>query len=124
MKLRNKMTGEIIDPKRQVMAIIVVRTDDRELGGYSSIAELEEYWEDYEPKEPLVEDEKIRKAVRAWANALDVDEISYNSCAEYSEGRFEAEMGMADIDFGRVLGLKDGNYTIAELCGEEDECES
>lgn len=79
-------------------------------------------WERYDrPKEPLIENEKIRKAVRAWAEALDADEIRYNSCAEYSEGRFEAEMGMADIDFGRVIGLKDGNYTIAELCGEEEE---
>ena len=77
---------------------------------------------DYHPEqEPLIKDEKIRKAVRAWAEALGADEVSYNSCAEYSEGRFEAEMGMADIDFGRVIGLKDGNYTIAELCGEGKE---
>lgn len=73
------------------------------------------------PAEPLIKDEKIRKAVRAWAEALGTDEVRYNSCAEYSDGRFEAEMGMADIDFGRVIGLKDGDYTIAELCGEEEE---
>lgn len=84
------------------------------------IIDTMDYEPDSEPKEPLIKDEKIRKAVRAWAEALGTYEARYNSCAEYSEGRFEAEMGMADIDFGRVLELKDGNYTIAELCGEEE----
>lgn len=103
MILRNRKTGELWE--------LVYRYKD----------ELPREWEGYEPTEPLIKDEKIRKAVRAWAEALDTDEVRYNSCAEYSEGRFEAEMGMADIDFGRVLDLKDGSYTIAELCGEEEE---
>ena len=111
MKLRNKKTGEIKE-----FALF----DGEELQGGATLESLVEEWEDYKPAEPLIKDEKIRKAVRAWAEALGADEVSYNSCAEYSEGRFEAEMGVADIDFGRVLGLKDGNYTITELCGEED----
>lgn len=133
MKLINKKTGEIID-------LEVGRITDSGYGSaillspvaainesytYSSLAELNEEWEDAEDinvlSEPLIKDEKVRKAVRAWAEALNADEVRYNSCAEYSEGRFEAEMGMADIDFGRVIGLKDGNYTIAELCGEGEE---
>lgn len=129
MKLRNKKTGEIkylLFNSYPVSGDIALEYMDEnaesgysEYCRYSSLAELNEDWEDYEPKEPLIKDEKIRKAVRAWAEALDADEVIYNSCAEYSEGRFEAEMGMADIDFGRVIGLKDGNYTITELCGEE-----
>lgn len=119
MMLRNKKTGEIIIPTDYTFATY----DDGIRYGhhiYYSLAELNEDWEDYKPKESLIKDEKIRKAVRAWAEALNADEVRYNSCAEYSEGRFEAEMGMADIDFGRVIGLKDGNYTIAELCGEDE----
>ena len=112
MKLRNKKTGEIKE-----FALF----DGKELQGGATLESLVEEWEDYNPAEPLIKDEKIRKAVRAWAEALGTDEVRYNSCAEYSEGRFEAEMGVADIDFGRVLGLKDGNYTIAELCGEDEE---
>lgn len=121
MKLRNKKTGEVVE----CGAIDLLNFDMGNMKyfrdfGYSSLEEVNDNWEDYKPSKPLIEDEKIRKAVRAWAEALDADEISYNSCAEYSEGRFEAEMGMADIDFGRVIGLKDGNYSIAELCGEEE----
>ena len=124
MKLRNKKTGEIMDDAQyrnySVSDGFGFRMNGKEWE-YHSLAEFNEEWEDYAPKEPLIKDEKIRKAVRAWAEALNADEVRYNSCAEYSEGRFEAEMGMADIDFGRVIGLKDGNYTIAELCGEEGE---
>lgn len=128
MKLRNKKTGEIIDlAKRGLLKsdndnhIIVYPEGTLKYYAYDSLSELNEDWEDYKLAEPLIKDEKIRKAVRAWAEALGTDEVRYNSCAEYSEGRFEAEMGMADIDFGRVLDLKDDNYTIAELCGEDKE---
>lgn len=125
MKLRNKKTGLIIDSNEWsiesgYLYITISNDNDSTISyKYESLAELNEEWEDYVPKEPLIKDEKICKAVRAWAEALDVDEVSYNSCAEYSEGRFEAKMGVADIDFGQVIELKDDNYTIAELCGEE-----
>lgn len=129
MKLRNKTTGKVFNfvikaSQDYADSCFVLKTGS---GGwedgltYGTLEELHEEWEDYNPKEPLIEDEKVRKAVRAWAEALDASEVSYNSCAEYSEGRFEAEMGAADIDFGRAIGLKDGNYSIAELCGEEEE---
>ena len=132
MKIRNKKTGDIYEipalrhPTCQMddIAFFACKDGVGTLFTYNRVADIAdewEDWEDYTPKEPLIKDEKIRKAVRAWAEALDADEIRYNSCAEYSEGRFEAEMGMADIDFGRVIGLKDGDYTIAELCGEEEE---
>lgn len=121
MKFRNKGTGEIRKAEAREDGIYLWD----ELTGHWWKYELDllaSSWEYYvEPKEPLIKDEKIRKAVRAWAEALNASEVSYNSCAEYSEGRFEAEMGMADIDFGRVIGLEDGNYTIAELCGEGEE---
>ena len=111
MKLRNKKTGEVITLKDEGEIALMKSVESSLPNGLS-------LWE--EVKEPLIKDGKIRKAVRAWAEALGTYEVRYNSCAEYSEGRFEAEMGMADIDFGRVLELEDGDYTIAELCGEEE----
>ena len=93
MKLRNKKTGEIFYP------------DD---------------WEAFEPKEPLIKDEKIRKAVRAWAEALGLQEVY---CA--SNG-YEIYGGIDDwvIQFeGEPFPFADINklYTIDELCGEEEE---
>lgn len=129
MKLRNKKTGEIIDPKRQVLALIVVRTDDREVDGYSSIAELNEDWEDYKPAEPLIKDEKIRKAVKVWAEANNVLEVF---AGRVGDGTYMTLLELYDEDDERrrisvpsafsPAGMKAGEaYTIAELCGEEEE---
>lgn len=68
------------------------------------------------PKEPLIKDEKIRKAVRAWAEALGLQEVY---CA--SNG-YEIYGGIDDwvIQFeGEPFPFADKNriYTIAELCG-------
>ncbi len=77
-------------------------------------------------KEPLIKDEKIRKAVRAWAEANDIDGKHYFDHRvefDYSEHRLTwIETG---IEFNEITGLEnlvDGEYyTIAELCGEEAE---
>lgn len=77
-----------------------------------------------EPKEPLIKDEKIRKAVRAWAEVNSVEEVLY---AERTDKSLFVLTGMGDDDtsimfVGWVPTLKDGaDYTIAELCGEEEE---
>ena len=116
MKIRNKKTGEIIDSKRQVMALIVVRTDDREVDGYSSLAELNTDWEDYKPAEPLIKDEKIRKAVRAWAEVCDVERCYYDGFGEFAI----RQCGVKFRGRGLVIDIRSGNYDIAELCGEEE----
>ena len=96
MKLRNKKTGEIFYP---------------------------DGWEAFEPAEPLIKDEKIRKAVRAWAYINCVDGIVY---AVRDDGSLcnLIDVGIEDtsISFvGWIPTLKDGEeYTIAELCGEEE----
>lgn len=53
MKLRNKKTGEIgYTAVLQSKAIVVMDENAIQLGSYSSLAELNEEWEDYEePKE-------------------------------------------------------------------------
>ena len=77
-----------------------------------------------EPAEPLIKDEKIRKAVRAWAEACRLEYATYKqSSNEFydpdTRGKFAIKFTLKPIE---VL-LDDGKcYTIAELCGEEEEC--
>lgn len=75
-----------------------------------------------EKDEPLIKDEKIRKAVRAWAEAIKEDTIMFDT---FSQG-FSVGDGnvFSTINFdGFTFELEDGEkYTITELCGEEEEC--
>lgn len=123
MKLRNKKTGGLANMLGEQDFIRVYT--DAGWADYNSLAELDEDWEDYKPKEPLIEDEKIRKAVRAWAEANDIIKafvvmdknmnwIVYGD--DIDRNRFMIEF------FDRVVSENDetNNYTIAELCGEEE----
>lgn len=126
MKLRNKKTGEIGQIGYVATndgAIIVEDISGQEypysvICSYDTLEELNAEWEDYKPKEPLIKDEKIRKAVRAWAEAESIqpeETVDYN-VDEYSLGYYRSA-----IEFSKhIQGLKEDNYTIAELCGEED----
>ena len=83
---------------------------------------LEAGWEAYVvPQEPLIKDEKIRKAVRAWAEACKLKYVVYKqSTNEYydpdTRGKFAIKFTLKPIE----VWLEDGKtYTIAELCGEE-----
>lgn len=124
MKLRNKETGEHGD--YQVISagyLIRVRNcDTNESYQYDCLAGFNDKWEDYKPVEPLIKDEKIRKAVRAWAEANEVEEVDYWN----SDYRFQDAQGYSSIGFdNKPIEEEDryGNdvYTIAELCGEEKE---
>lgn len=127
MKLRNRQTGKVYTlsddlyieytqgGKIELRAIIP--------GGnmsyyYDSLDKLNEEWEDAE--EPLIKDEKIRKAVRAWA---EVNNLEPDFEVRYSQNSFGLISWQANIDFNRQIdGLEhDKKYTIAELCGEEEE---
>ena len=120
MKLRNKKTGEI---KGGYSVAIYENALGDGLAEYRTIYELNEEWEDYNPAEPLIKDEKIRKAVRAWAEASDVGVTKVTP-----HEVFDVESSAHIRFYGRVVEDKgyDGkkSYTIAELCGEEEECES
>lgn len=126
MKLRNKKTGEV----KFVEFIKMFGVCPVNFGNYkfNSLAELNEEWEDYKPAEPLIKDEKIRKAVRAWAEANGIKEIIiFDHCnnAPYTP--------VGAVEFaGNASRLKtlfrteerfDTNriYAIEELCGEEKE---
>lgn len=74
-----------------------------------------------EQKEPLIKDKKIRKAVRAWAELIPSAQVRY----DHSDGRFYTHSDYIvpySISFPVILGLDETkDYTIAELCGEEEE---
>lgn len=119
MKLRNKKTGEAVYVDFQ----IPLCNNDETLGSYSvtSLEALNRSFEDYKPTEPLIKDEKIRKAVRAWAELIPSAQVRY----DHSYGRFYTHSDYIQpysISFPVILGLDETKYyTIAELCGEEEE---
>lgn len=72
-------------------------------------------------KEPLIKDEKIRKAVRAWAEACGVNRVVNGEYDNELCAKGQQFYG-AKIVLTKTVALPRGrNYTIAELCGEEEE---
>ena len=65
MKLRNKKTGEIKEWQKVGAIDYGELNEVYDSTEYNSLAELNYEWEDYKPVEPLIKDEKIRKALRA-----------------------------------------------------------
>lgn len=142
MKLRSKKTGKVFDALIRekggggCYSLIVCDIKAYEkskstldathfiLNEYESIAELNADWEDYVPPEPLIKDEKIRKAVRAWAEANNIRAVYYSPEEDgFYVKNFDDEI-VASIYFGDKPMEEDGYgecYTTAELCGEEEE---
>lgn len=124
MKLRNKKTGEIGEP-RVAYQEIYVDTTEHMTYCYKSITEFNEEWEDYTPAEPLIKDPKIREAVRAWAETGGIKEVAV-MCHLFWGITNMTEIAKSDdaclrIVFSGDLGIKMGKYTITELCGEKEE---
>ena len=92
------------------------------------IIDTMDYVPDSEPVEPLIKDKRIRKAVRAWAEANGIKEIIiFDHCnnAPYTPVgavEFAGNASRLKILF-RTEEQFDTNriYTIEELCGEEEE---
>lgn len=125
MKLRNKKTGKIIDLEfwgiftdGDVIGFESEYEDEDEYS-YNSLAELNAEWEDYTSQEPLIKDEKIRKAVRAWAEAESIppEETVFYNISEDSFGWYKCEIMFSKY----IKGLEEKEYTITELCGEEED---
>lgn len=124
MKLKNKQSGKIYDSDQITFVIYGGEYGEVE-ETYLSLDELNQDWEEVKPKEPLIKDEKIRKAVRAWAEANEISQAQFD---RYTSGFSASDDGhnlLSMISFdGFVFMFVDGKYyTIDELCGEE-ECES
>lgn len=124
MKLRNKKTGEIVVGINKIGLVWNKFGMPAEIGQYDSIVELNAEWEDYKPAEPLIKDEKIRKAVRAWAELNKSKQVVYVEYTASTDYCCLADMdnGYYCIKFvGRISALKDGEeYTIDEICGDDD----
>lgn len=121
MKLRNKKTGEIIESAcigvfkhKSSGDCERVDTEARSLG------KVLEVWEDYTPSEPLIKDEKIRKAVRAWwetiPDAVTDKRVLYKNNHDFAVGIYTIYCGAIYPETLEKCRL----YTIAELCGEEE----
>ena len=146
MKLRNKKTGEVFDALIREKgsggsySLIVCDIKAYEhskntldethfiLDDYDSLAELNEEWEDYVPTEPLIKDEKVRKAVIAWAEANNILQAKYvrqDTDVVFDHAAHSLTWINTSIEFNEITALEnleDGKrYTIAELCGEEKE---
>ena len=78
-----------------------------------------------EVKEPIIKDEKIRKAVRAWAEANELEYllvIKTGGRLEVSDGSPHLIYISFHVDNDTLKSLDDRTYyPIAELCGEEEE---
>lgn len=134
MKLRNKKTGEIVDfitidlTGEGEIEFVFIAPDGGERGWkYNSLESFNEDWEDYKPAEPLIKDEKIRKAVRAWVEA---ENCTRDVNLYYTLNRQEKYITFHNPQTGSELQLCEFDspvfqemreYTIAELCGEEEE---
>lgn len=124
MKIRNKKTGEI--KKMWKDNICLSFSDCNKV--YYSIAELNSEWEDYNPKEPLIKDEKFRKVVRWWAVANDnMTKVQYDKdedCIYLTSASDETDTSVS-LSFDNVNVFEKLEhrkyYTIAELCGEDEE---
>ena len=77
-----------------------------------------DYHPEPEPKEPLIKDEKIRKAIRAWwetiPDAVTDKRILYKANNDFAVGIYTIYCGAIypeTLEVGKM-------YTITELCGE------
>lgn len=128
MRLRNKKTGEVFESFRSEPIDLYFYSNEHEgkdmidRKTYQSLAELNEEWEDYIPAEPLIKNEKVRKAVRAWAEANGVGTVLYKE-DNYRFYADDTEIGSM-IEFENIpeyIGLRhEHRYTIAELCGDDE----
>lgn len=127
MRLRNKKTGEIVEPLSSGpidLYFYLNKYEENEVDRktYQSLSELNDEWEDYEPKEPLIKDEKIRKAVRAWVDLYGYKFVThrfYSTTTGYRWSLLARET--QEICLPELDGLDESkDYTIDELCGEEE----
>lgn len=128
-KFINKKTGA----EARVMAIYLDSDGVMQVDGYDTVEDLMDNYAAYEeynpPKEPLIKDEKIRKAVKAFAelnnSATIIFELSYgkSSIIAKADNGFAMLWVAGESWETNGKGIKwDEPYTIAELCGEEEQC--
>lgn len=125
MRLRNKITNKICDAEARDDGIYVkTNFGDGEKWHKYGLGCLGDNWEYYvEPEKPLIKDEKIRKAVRAWAEACCIELIEVTHSRKSILRAMDAITGNDEICINREIGqlLDEKVYNIDELCGEEED---
>lgn len=110
--LRNKKTREIFDGGFILIPHTVSIAGNRP----KSVAEVNDTWEDYDTKLPLIEDKGIRETIIPWAKVNGATKLKYHVDENSLEDIFRNT-----ISFNHVLDLQDDYlYDITELCGEEE----
>ena len=131
MKLRNKKTGDIVDlAKRGLLKSdndnhIILYTDGKlKYYTYKSLTELYEEWEDYEPTDPLIEDEKTRNVLREWAELIGAEHFKvnhfFNSKGCITLIRSTDLTTEPSIELPGHIGKDLETYNQIELCGEAE----
>lgn len=127
MKLRNKKTGEIVDDVQYRNYSFTdgfgLRTENKDYE-YKTLAEFVEEWEDYKPIEPLIDLYDDRRMVRHWADVYNIKEVWVHGIGDGKEvvEIYDVENGLMRMTFYRPKKMEiDKAYTIAELCGEDEE---
>ena len=134
-KLRNKKTGETrifycLHPTIPDGSVILGLLDDNNSSEvqtfvYNSLAEFKDEWEDYKPVEPLIKDEKVQKAIRAFCEVTQEKKRIFVT-KQFGRGSAEFSVGgryaiRLPLSYESMDALEDGrNYTLTELCGEEE----
>lgn len=139
MKLRNKenrLTGKLTyldfnidESEKEIDLTILLDNRDGECidRQFYSLDELKKFLRDWEEvKEPLIKDPKIRKAVRAWAEATGIGtndiKISKGALCITMIGWKDLISLSIDFETSTLENLRDDKeYTLSELCGEEEE---
>lgn len=113
----NKENGKVAT----VLAMYLDDDGHMQTDHYDKVEDLMEDYAAYTPAEPLLKDEKIRNLVKNFALYTNATWIQYESTGV--RGEFWTEGGfIANKDWKELKGLINHKcYTIAELCGEEEE---
>lgn len=135
MRLRNKKTGEVVEALEVGPVDLYFYSNEHEgkdmvdRKTYQSLAELNEDWEDYKPKEPLIKDAGAREVVRLWAKANRIPTNATTIEYHFVESLCGTESEFWDNNlhimfYGKIApnAIHGKIYTIEELCGEEEEC--
>lgn len=126
MKLKNKKTGQ--------EGNFIINKDHFECVDldcvplYFSLSELLDEWEDYGQKEPLIKDAGARDVMRLWAKVNCIPTNATTIEYHFLESLCGTESEFWDNNlrimfYGKIApnAIHGKIYTIAELCGEEEE---
>ena len=123
MKLRNKKTGNIGDYLCAIQGDDIKlwsATNSYETYHYKGMSEFINEWEDYKPKEPLVEGRKQRAVLKAAARLSGATAATVRrlDAARIVIFDFAGKCRVELKDIG--INIKNnGLYTITDICGEE-----